>query len=150
MRTVDKIAQEANRSRSSRGSSFEEYLSDVFSRLKRKGEIKDFVKKPSIFDGEFNPDFLIIKNSGKIICIDATTTARTDRLRAKQWDAYGTKLFFREIERKNITAYTVVGEPSTNKREKDNFRHCKEKCKLPHSALDDTVSLKELLDIIRK
>ena len=144
---MDKVAQEANSSRSLRGGKFETRIESLLSNLKAEGKIKQFKRKPKIFSGEFNPDFVIEKNNGEIVSIDSTTTARTDRLRGKQLDAYGTKIYFSE-KRKNTRAFVVVDEIETSKREKDNFRHCKEHCKLPHSALDDTLSVEGLIALL--
>lgn len=91
MSLMDRIAQSANSARSLRGGNFEDRIEAMLSNLKAKGKIRGFKRKPKIFNGEFNPDFIIEKKNGEIISIDSTTTARTDRLRAKQWDAYGTK-----------------------------------------------------------
>lgn len=146
---MDKIAQSANSSRSLRGGEFETRIERILSDLKKKGKVKQFKRKPKVFEGEFNPDFIVEKNNGEIISIDSTTTARTDRLRAKQWDAYGTKKYFSE-KGKKITSIVVVDEINTNKVEKDNFRHCKEHCRLPHSALDDTLSKTELIILLKK
>lgn len=117
--------------------------------MKRTDKIRNCSRKPKIFNGEFNPDNVVEKNNGKIIIIDSTTTARTDRMRGKQWDAYGTKKYFTE-KGKVATAVMVVDETDKNQREKDNFRRCKAHCKLPHSALDDAVSVKELIDLLEK
>jgi hypothetical protein len=133
---MDKIAQAANRARSKRGGKFEEKLVELFEVSKREKKIKDYERNPSIFNGEFNPDFVVKTNKDEIVCLDATTTARTDRLRAKQWDAYGTKLFYRKTRNTKIKAYTVVQDTDTSEREVENFRNCKRRCQLPHSALN--------------
>ena len=146
---MDKIAQKANQSRSVRGNIFETRIEDLLSLMKQKKKIKGFKRKPNIFGGEFLPDFVIEKNNGDIVSVDSTTTARTDRLRAKQWDAYGTKKYFSE-KGKNVKAVVVVDETDTSQREKDNFRLCKARCRLPYSALDDTLSVKELTDLLTK
>jgi hypothetical protein len=145
---MDRIAQRANQSRSMRGGTFEIKINRMLSKMLKDNKIKGFKRKPKIYGGEFNPDFVVEKNNGKIISIDATTTARTDRLRAKQWDAYGTKKYFSE-KGKTVKAVVVVDEINTSRREKDNFRLCKARCKLPYSALDDTVSVKELKDLLK-
>jgi len=145
---MDEIAQKANQARSKRGGSFEEKLGELFKLLKKEEKIKKYEKNPDIFNGEFNPDFIIVKNNGEIVSLDATTTARSDRLRAKQWDAYGTKLFYWETKKVKIKAYTVVQDIDTSKQEVDNFKNCKKRCELPHSALDGTISIEELIKII--
>lgn len=147
---MDKIAQKANASRSQRGGDFEIRIEEMLSRMLKNKKIRGFKRAPNIFDGEFNPDFIIEKNNGVIISIDATTTARTDRLRAKQWDAYGTKIYFLKVRKKKIIALVVVDETKISQSEKDNFRRCKARCKLPHSALDGVVSMNELINLILK
>ncbi len=145
---MDKIAQSANQSRSVRGSAFEDKIEALLVRMKKSNKIREFTRKPVIFDGEFRPDFVVEKNNGNIISIDSTTTARTDRLRAKQWDAHGTKLYFSRVKKKKVGAVVVVDEINTSQREKDNFRLCKARCRLPYSALDDTVSVSELVKLL--
>lgn len=147
---MDKIAQKANSARSLRGGSFEDKLEDLFSEMKTQKIIKKFNRKPKIFDGEFNPDFIIEMNNGEIISIDGTTTARTDRIRGKQWDAYGTKKYFVEKHNKNIKSFVVVQDTDTSQREKDNFRRGGARCKLPHTALDDVISVDKLVEIIKE
>ncbi len=142
---MDVVAQSANRSRSLRGSGFEDKIEGVLIKLKNNKRIKGFVRKPKVYDGEFNPDFAVEKNDGTIVSIDSTTTARTDRLRGKQWDAYGTKNYFKEVHKKDIKSVVVVDEVNTSQKEKDNFRRCKDHCRMPHSALDDTFSVEELV-----
>jgi len=145
---MDEIAQAANKARSERGGRFEEKLVELFEVLKREKKIKEYERNPSIFDGEFNPDFIVLTNKDEFLCLDATTTARTDRLRAKQWDAYGTKLFYWKTRKTRIKAYTVVQDTDTSGREVDNFRNCKRRCELPHSALDGTISVDDLVRIL--
>lgn len=150
MLLMDRIAQKANQARSVRGGVFEVKITKLLSVMKREKRIKDFKVKPAIFDGEFNPDWIIEKNNGSIVGVDSTTTARTDRLRAKQWDAYGTKLYYKEIKKKRVLALVVVQDDKTTQKEKDNFRRCKSRCRLSHSALDDVVSLKEFIKILEE
>ncbi len=144
---MDKIAQKANQSRSIRGDDFESDIEDMFSEMLANNKIKSFKRKPKIFGGEFNPDFIVENINGEIISIDSTTTARTDRLRAKQWDAYGTKMYFAEKNKKAI-AVVVVQDFDVSQKEKDNFRLCKARCRLPHSALDEVVSKEELMALV--
>lgn len=146
---MDRTAQKANQARSLRGGNFETRIERMLSRMLKAKKIREFKRAPNIFDGEFNPDFIIEKNDGGIISIDATTTARTDRLRAKQWDAYGTKKYFSE-KGKNVKAVVVVDEINTSQGEKDNFRRCKTRVMLPHSALDGVISVKELVTLLEK
>ena len=118
--------------------------------MKDKGKIKSFVRSPIIFNREFNPDFIVEKNNGEMVSIDSTTTARTDRLRGKQWDAHGTKLYFTEKQQKEITAVVVIQDSDTTKKESDNFRRCQARCKLPHSALNEVVSVEELVTLLEE
>ena len=145
---MDKIAQSANSSRSKRGTGFEAIIVSILNDLLLKKKIKSFEEKPKIFSGEFNPDFLVVKNNSKVVSIDSTTTARTDRLRGKQWDAYGTKLYYKKKKKLKITSLVVVQDSATTKMEKDNFRRCKNRVKLPHSALDEVVSVDELKKVL--
>ena len=90
------------------------------------------------------------RNDGQIVSIDSTTTARTDRLRGKQWDAYGTKLYHLEKEEKEIIAVVVVQDTDVSKKEKANFRRCKARAMLPHSALEGVVSIEELITLLEE
>ena len=56
---MDKIAQSANSSRSTRGKIFEKNLETILSEMLEKKKIKSFETQPKIFDGEFNPDFIV-------------------------------------------------------------------------------------------
>jgi len=147
---MDKIAQQANSSRSTRGSVFERNIEDKLNKLLNANKIKRFTRSPKIFNGEFNPDFIIEKLNGGIISVDSTTTARTDRLRGKQWDAHGTKLYFKQEKNKDITAVVVIQDHATTQKEKDNFRRCKARVLLPHSALDGVLSIDELISLIEE
>lgn len=143
---MDKIAQKANSARSLRGGDFETKIEELLKVMLEENKIKFFKRKPKIFDGEFNPDFVVERNDGQIVSIDSTTTARSDRLRGKQWDAYGTKLFHTEKKKKKIIA--VVAVQDINGKEADNFRRCKARIMLPHSALDGVVSVDELMTLL--
>lgn len=147
---MDKIAQKANSARSSRGSVFEIKIEELLKAMLEKKKIKYFERSPKIFDGEFNPDFVVEKKNGQIVSIDSTTTARTDRLRGKQWDAHGTKLFYLENDKKEIVAVVVVQDDKITKKEADNFRRCKARVMLPHSALDGVVSVDELITLLEE
>ena len=133
---MDEIAQKANSARSKRGGDFETKIEDLLSTMLENKKINSFKRSPKIFNREFNPDFIVEKKNGQIISIDSTTTARTDRLRGKQWDAHGTKLFYLENDKKEIVAVVVVQDTDVSKKEADNFRRCKARVMLPHSALD--------------
>lgn len=147
---MDKIAQSANSARSSRGSIFEIKIENLLQAMSDEGKIKSFTRSPIIFNKEFNPDFIVEKNNGAIVSIDSTTTARTDRLRGKQWDAHGTKIYFTEEQQKEITAIVVIQDTETKKTEADNFRRCKARCMLPHSALNGVLSVDELVKFLEE
>jgi len=146
---MDKIAQSANSSRSSRGSIFEVKIESLLEVMVSEKKIKGFTRSPRIFNREFNPDFIIEKNNGGIVSVDSTTTARTDRLRGKQWDANGTKMYFSEVKKIAITALVVIQDHDTTEAEKNNFRRCKIRSTLPHSALDGVFSVDELVEFLK-
>lgn len=145
---MDKIAQSANQSRSTRGHEFESGIEKKLEEMKSDNKIKSFTRSPKIFAKEFNPDFIVEKNDGSIVSIDSTTTARTDRLRGKQWDAHGTKIYFQEEKNKEISAVVVIQDTDTNDREIANFRRCKTRCQLPHTSLDGVLSVDELVELL--
>lgn len=147
---MDKIAQKANQARSLRGGSFESKIEELLKEMRDSGQIRNFQRKPKIFNGEFNPDFIVEKNNRKIVSVDSTTTARSDRLKGKQWDAFGTKKYFLERRKKKIESVVVVQDSDTTQAEKDNFRRCKARTKLPHSALDDVVSVGGFVTLLEK
>ena len=147
---MDKIAQSANQARSSRGSTFEVNIENLLKEMLKSKKITSFTRSPIIFNKEFNPDFIVEKLDGNIVCIDSTTTARTDRLRGKQWDANGTKLYFNEVKNKEITAVVVVQDTETSDSERANFRRCKVRTTLPHSALDEVVSVDGLVNLLEQ
>ena len=65
---MDKIAQSANSSRSLRGRTFETNIQLILAKMLDKKKIKSFERHPKIFDGEFNPDFIVERNDCGCSC----------------------------------------------------------------------------------
>ena len=47
-----------------------------------------------------------------------------------------------------MIAVVVVQDTEINEKEKANFRRCKARAMLPHSALEGVVSVKELISLL--
>ena len=128
------------------GREFEKRLAgNILEPLKSKGVIDDFKFQP-VYAGCFNPDFEVRKGN-KIVVVDTTTTARTDRIKGKQWNAYHAKRILRSQPslkkgKKEITAYVVVR--STRDREKASFLRAKKNiAKCSYDSVDDVLSVEE-------
>lgn len=145
---MDKIAQKANQAKASNGSKFEAKVGELLEVMKDNKKIKDFRKKPSFFNKQFNPDFMVEKNNGELLSVDSTTTMRTDRLKAKQWDAYGAKKYFLETKHIKIKSFVVVQDTDGSQKEKDNFRRGVSKARGAHSSVDDVISIDGLVSLL--
>lgn len=134
------------------GREFERRLiSGVLEPLKAKGIIDDYTYQP-VYEQCFKPDFEVRKKN-KIIIVDTSTTARTDRIHGKQWNAYHAKRIikskptFSRKEEKEIMAFVVVRD--TKGREKGYFRRAKDYIKrCSHGSLDGILSVEEFAELL--
>lgn len=96
---------------------------------------------------QYNPDYLIELRNGRKLYIDNTTTVRSDRLKQKQWDAYG-------VKQSDTTAMYYIIVPNNDKigtpdsREQEWGFILRERSKIRNptyfSAIDNLLSLDEL------
>lgn len=155
-----KISNESNSAKSRNGNDLNALVKDLLNNCMKRGLIKSFVfeprySHPSTSYKQFSPDFEITLNDDSIIIIDNTTTARHDRFKQKQWDAFGCKEHFKSLK-KTVKYYVVLpnndnlGSQSTREKEISNYLN--EKNKISNgtyfSMIDDIIQLNDLIDII--
>ncbi len=155
-----KISNESNSAKSRNGNDLNALVKDLLNNCMKRGLIKSFVfeprySHPSTSYEQFSPDFEITLNDDSIIIIDNTTTARHDRFKQKQWDAFGVKEYFKS-DNKTVKYYVVlpdndnIGSDST--REKEIRNYLNEKNKLYNgtyfSMIDDIIQISDLVNII--
>lgn len=156
-----KISNESNSAKSRHGNDLNSIIKDLLNVCKEKGLIKNFVfeprySHPSTSYEQFSPDFEITLNDNSIIIIDNTTTARHDRFKQKQWDAFGVKEHFKSYDIA-VKYYVVlpdndnIGSDSTREKEIKNYLN--EKHKLSNgnyfSMIDDIIQISDLVNIIK-
>ena len=147
---MDEAARKDNIAKANRGRKLEDCIKCLLNKLKACAVIEDFVGHPEYPEGCpcFRPDFEV-RMGNKIIIIDVTTTARTDREKGKLWDAFWSKkvLLLARCE-KRVEALTIVGDPCGNQRERENYMNLKayiEKCSKPYGAVDEVMTVSEFL-----
>lgn len=155
--------KESNSLKSKKGYSLNKYVQTIFLDKLKNNEIKSYTYEPKYnfpgFDNmQFKPDGEIILNNGTIIIIDNTTSARHDRFKQKQWDAYGVKKYFKKHQPNAQVKYYIIlpdkddlGSISTKEKEFKNFLREKNKINSPeyYSEVDDILSVSNLLEIIK-
>lgn len=145
----------SNKQKAVTGHNFNKSVEKELIMLKNIGIIQDFKKEPKYnypgFESyQFRPDFEIKLNDNFYIVIDNTNTIRSDRMKQKQWDAHGSKMYWKNKEI-NIKYFIVI--PNLKQildKESYNINLSK---KLVHSTsyyseIDDILSLKELLQYL--
>ena len=151
---------ETNSAKSQNGNNLNAIVYDLLVQAFNSGKIKDFKKEPRYnfpqytYD-QFSPDFEITLNDDSIIIIDNTTTARHDRFKQKQWDAFGIRNHFHALN-KEIDYFVVlpnndsIGNVNTRKKEIDNYMHERKKNASPSyfSLITDIIQIDDLVDIL--
>ncbi|AWI03473.1 hypothetical protein [Clostridium drakei] len=151
---------EGNSAKSLNGNALNKKIYEILKTLQSKGYVQSFVFEPRYnypnhSYEQFSPDFEITLKNGNIIIIDNTTTARHDRFKQKQWDAYGTKVHFQD-KGKNVEYYIVlpddeeIGNDNSRQKEINNFIHEKNKNNDPQyfSCINDMIQVSDLVNII--
>lgn len=156
------IWNESNSAKSQNGNDLNALVKSILVEANRRDLIKDFeyeprYSHPTTTYPQFSPDFEITLKDNSIIIIDNTTTARHDRFKQKQWDAFGVKEYFK-YHKKQVKYYVVLpnndslGSPSTRHKEINNFLN--EKAKITSGTyftmIDDVIQLSDLIEIIKK
>lgn len=153
----------SNSLKSKKGYSLNYKVKTLFLDKLKNNEILSYTYEPKYnFPGfenmQFNPDGEIILNDGTIIIIDNTTSARHDRFKQKQWDAYGVKQYFKTYKPNTTVKYYIIlpdkddlGSVSTKEKEFKSFLREKKKInsKEYYSEVDDILHVSNLLDIIK-
>ncbi|ABG82455.1 hypothetical protein KCK34_001492 [Clostridium perfringens] len=156
------LFNESNSAKSKNGSDLNSLVKQLLSKSLSEGSIKKFVYEPRYNHPDttyqqFSPDFEIELNNGEIIIIDNTTTARHDRFKQKQWDAYGVKEHFK-AKNKKINYFVVlpnndsIGNDTSRDKEIRNveLEQSKVRGKEYFSMIDDIIQLNDLISLIEK
>lgn len=120
--------------------------------MAEKNKVIDAFRHMPIYTGCFRPNFEIRKGN-KIVLVDATTTARTDRFKGKLWDAYFTKKILTQQARprKKISVSSYIVVQKTDGKERNAFLRGKkyvQRCSKPFGAADDVLSVEEFLRML--
>lgn len=153
---------ETNSAKSQNGSDLNALVKELLNNYLSKNYIKSFVYEPrynhpSTPYKQFSPDFEIELNNGDTIIIDNTTTARHDRFKQKQWDAYGVKTHFSN-KGKSVGYFVVLPNDdcigNDNSRDKEIRNVELEQSKVRggsyFSMIDDVIQLNDLISIIEQ
>lgn len=155
--------KKSNSSKSKNGYALNKDVKTIFLNKLKNNEIKSYKCEPKYhFPGfenmQFKPDGEIVLNNNTVLIIDNTTSARHDRFKQKQWDAYGVKQYFKEYHPDADVKYYIVlpdkdnlGSISTREKEFNNFLREKNKINSPnyYSEVDDILHVSELLNIAK-
>jgi hypothetical protein len=152
---VEDFAARNNVEKAKRGADFEAEIEELLVEAQSRKVIDGFRKEPE-YSGCFRPDFEVWKGD-TILLIDATTTARTDRIKGKLWDAYNAKRLIRDQVKdeksgkvKKVLSCIVVQK--IEGKEKKAFERAKkyiEKCSKPLDAVDLLLSVEEFVELLR-
>lgn len=152
----------SNSKKSKHGYNLNKHLKDLLENKLLKNEIKSYTYEPKYnFPGyknmQFSPDGEIVLNDNTVIIIDNTTSARHDRFKQKQWDAYGVKQYFNKYYPTiNVKYYIILPDNNhlgnTQNKDKEYKNFLREKSKLNsknyYSEVDDIMQISDLLKII--
>lgn len=155
--------KESNSSKSKNGYTLNKDVKNIFLNKLKNNEIKSYKCEPKYhFPGfenmQFKPDGEIVLNNNTVIIIDNTTSARHNRFKQKQWDAYGVKQYFKEYHPNTNVKYYIVlpdkdnlGSISTREKEFNNFLREKNKINNSnyYSEVDDILQVSDLLNITK-
>lgn len=122
----------------------------VLEPFKAKAFVDSYSYQP-VYEGCFNPDFEVRKKN-KIVIVDTTTTARTDRIKGKQWNAFHGKRVAKSklsLEGKKVEVLAFVVVRDTRGKEKKNFQRAKEYIKkCSYGSLDGILSVAEFAELL--
>ncbi|HYM65535.1 MAG TPA: hypothetical protein VES68_03575 [Candidatus Sulfotelmatobacter sp.] len=133
-----------NSSKSAHGNTFKDSVLDVLKSLKNEG-ILEIIQIGKRF-GQFYTTFLVTYK-GNIYAIFTTTSARSDRIKENQWDAWGIKNYA------TITTFCLVLLPDyLTDKEFNSYISEKNRIKSEGyiSKIDDIIQLKDLKNIFIK
>lgn len=152
----------SNSRKSKNGYNLNKEIKEILLEKLENNKIKDYKYEPKYnFPGydksQFSPDGEILLNNGTVIIIDNTTSARHDRFKQKQWDAYGVKKYFNVMHPELKTLYYVIlpdknclGNKDNKEKEYKNYLREKAKCHNAnyYSEIDDILHISELISLI--
>ena len=132
------VKMKSAKSKSAHGNSFKEAVLNVLKEFKNTGIISTIQMEKKF--GQFHVPFLV-NVQGNSVAIFTTTSARSDRIKEDQWDAWGIK----NTEGKNTRCVLVLPDEISEK-EKGNYLKEKDRLLQPNyiSMLDDIIQIKEL------
>ena len=157
------IHAKSNAKKSRNGYNLNKDIQNIFLHKLKNNEIKSYTYEPEYnFPGyenmQFKPDGEIILNDDTVIIIDNTTSARHDRFKQKQWDAFGAKQHFKKYyPNVNVKYYIVLpdknnlGSVATREKEFKNFLREKNKFnnKDYYSEVDDVIQVSDLINLTK-
>lgn len=155
--------QKSNSKKSTDGYNLNKEVKNILLNKLEASAIKSYTYEPkynfpNYKNAQFSPDGEIILNNGLVIIIDNTTSVRHDRLKQKQWDAFGTKEYFKMYHPDIEVKYYVVLPDKNNlgsihTREKEFKSVVREKNKINgsnyFSAIDDIIHISELIELTK-
>lgn len=154
----------SNSKKSRNGYNLNRDIKKIFLNKLENNEIKNYIYEPKYnFPGyeksQFSPDGEITLNNDTVVIIDNTTSARHDRFKQKQWDAYGIKKHFSTFyPDKTVFYYIVLPDKenlgNSNNKEREHQNYLREKAKFNnenyYSEVDDIVQVSDLINIIER
>jgi hypothetical protein len=151
---VEDFAARNNIEKATRGANFEAKIEGLLKEAQSSKVIDSFRKKP-VYNYCFRPDFEVRKGD-TILLVDVTTTARTDRIKGKLWDAYSAKrLIQSQVKGETggkVKVLSCIVVQETEGKEKEAFERAKEyieKCSKPLDAVDLLLSVEEFVELLR-
>ncbi|QST02187.1 hypothetical protein IMZ31_22300 (plasmid) [Pontibacillus sp. ALD_SL1] len=153
--------KKSNSSKSRSGNRLNQIVEEALTGLKEKGTIQDYIKEPRYAHKgysypQYRPDFVIFKKD-ETVFVDNTTTIRSDRVKQKQFDAFGVKHALSHSG-KAITYYIAIpdlchlGTEKTNEKEISHYEREKKKISEKHifSFIDDILPFSQLIESLSK
>ena len=155
------INQLSNSGRSRRGNALNKEVNLRLIEVLNNNLIKSYTYEPRYsFPGyekeQFSPDGEIVLNNNTVIIIDNTTSIRHDRLKQKQWDAYGIKNYFKithpDIEVKYFVILPDIQNIINSELEIKNIEREKKKIfsSSYYSEIDNILHISDFLNLIKK
>lgn len=154
--------EQSNSFKSKGGYALNKHVKNIFINKLKNNEIKSYTYEPRYHfpnykNMQFTPDGEIILHNNTVIIIDNTTSARHDRFKQKQWDAFGVKQYFKEYHPHITVKYFIIlpdkdklGTISNREKEIRNYLREKNKINNPnyYSEVDDILHLSELISLV--
>ena len=152
----------SNSKKSKNGYDLNKNIKDILLNKLENNKIKNYIYEPKYnFPGyeksQFSPDGEITLHDDTVLIIDNTTSARHDRFKQKQWDAYGVKKHFSIFyPEKKVIYYIVLPDKenlgTSRNKEREHRNYLRERAKFNsenyYSEVDDILQVSDLIKII--